>query len=102
MVRSASLGGGGERPSHVWSLRGGLARTAYRPMDSAAALDAANRRLRPEQAATVRELTADVAARFYAPLPAAPVAPPQPRPQVTLPSWVGHRSPPEGGVHLGP
>lgn len=48
--------------SHAWTLRGGLSRTAYRPMDSKAALTEFARRLSPEEATRVRELTADVAA----------------------------------------
>lgn len=74
-VRRASTGRGDDRRSHAWSLTGGVSRTAYRPMNSAAMLDAAARRLSPEQIAVVRDLTADVAARFY---PPSPVAAPSP------------------------
>jgi hypothetical protein len=71
-VSQATSGGGDDRRAHTWSLRGGVSKTAYRPMDSAAMLTAAQRRLSPDEVAEVRELTADVAARFYpalAPIP---------------------------------
>jgi hypothetical protein len=64
-VTAATSGGGSDRESHAWSLRGGVSKTAYRPMDSAAMLDSAARRLSAQEIAVVRELTADVAARFY-------------------------------------
>lgn len=58
--------------AHGWSLRGGLSRTAYRPMSAATALSASRGRLTPEEAGRVRELTADVAARVLpAPVSAA-------------------------------
>ena len=46
-----------------WSLRGGLSRTAFRPMGSATALSSYRTRLTPEEIDRVRELTADVAGR---------------------------------------
>jgi hypothetical protein len=51
-----------------WSLRGGLSRTAYRPMGRTTALSSYRARLTPEEIDRVRSLTADVAARV---LPAA-------------------------------
>jgi hypothetical protein len=51
--------------AQVWSLRGGLSRTAFRPMDSTAALGSFRDRLTPEEIDRVRELTADVAGRYY-------------------------------------
>ena len=48
----------------AWSLRGGPSRTAYRPMDSRAALATGGAALRPDEAARIRELTADVFARI--------------------------------------
>ena len=48
----------------AWSLRGGLSRTAYQPMDSRSAAAAALKRLSPEDVERVRELTAVVAERF--------------------------------------
>jgi hypothetical protein len=51
-----------------WSLRGGLSRTAYRPMGQATALSTYRSRLSEDEVARVRELTASVAARV---LPAA-------------------------------
>ncbi|MDT0306760.1 sulfotransferase [Streptomyces sp. DSM 44917] len=49
-----------------WSLRGGLSRTAYQPMDSRAALTTYRDRLSPAEIARVRELTGAVRERFYA------------------------------------
>ena len=54
---------GSEQGSHRWSLRGGLSRTAYRPMGSATALSTYRTRLTPDEVERVRELTADVAER---------------------------------------
>ncbi len=65
-VAAATTGGDGPaRGSHSWSLRGGLSRTAFRPMDSGAALESYRQRLHPDEIARVRELTADVAAHHY-------------------------------------
>lgn len=50
-----------------WSLRGGLSRTAYRPMGQGTALSTYRSRLTPEEIARVRELTGDVAARVLPP-----------------------------------
>lgn len=47
-----------------WSLRGGLSRTAFRPMDSRAALDSYKSRLTEDEITRVRDLTAGVAERF--------------------------------------
>ena len=63
-VRAATT----ERPGAAqgamrWSLRGGLSRTAYRPMSSGTALATYKQRLTPDEVARVRELTAPVAAR---------------------------------------
>lgn len=49
----------------AWSLRGGLSRTAFRPMDSRAALGSFRDRLTPQQTDRVRELTAEVGGRYY-------------------------------------
>jgi hypothetical protein len=46
-----------------WSLRGGLSRTAYRPMGQATALSTYRSRLTPEEIERVRVLTSSVAAR---------------------------------------
>jgi hypothetical protein len=54
---------GAEQGSHRWSLRGGLSRTAFRPMGSATALSTYRNRLTPAEVERVRELTAGVAAR---------------------------------------
>jgi Sulfotransferase family len=61
---ATTAAGGGER-GFAWSLKGGLSRTAFRPMDSEQALTAHVGRLSEEDAQRVREITADVAARFY-------------------------------------
>jgi hypothetical protein len=55
---------GAEQGSHRWSLRGGLSRTAYRPMGAATALSTYRSRLTEAEVDRVRELTADVAARI--------------------------------------
>jgi hypothetical protein len=55
-----------------WSLRGGLSRTAYRPMGRATALSTYRDRLTHEEIARVRELTQEVADRI---LPAAGLPP---------------------------
>jgi hypothetical protein len=54
---------GAEQGSHRWSLRGGLSRTAYRPMGSATALSTYRTRLTDAEVERVRELTASVAGR---------------------------------------
>lgn len=53
-----------ERP-HVWTLRGGLSKTAFRPLDSRANVTRWRRYLSAEETARVRRLTDDVASRFY-------------------------------------
>ena len=63
-VEAATSGSGDSAAgSHRWSLRGGLSRTAYRPMSSETALSTFRSRLTPEEIERVRELTATVAAR---------------------------------------
>jgi hypothetical protein len=49
----------------AWSLRGGLSRTAFRPMDSRAALGSFRERLNQQEIDQVRELISDVAGRYY-------------------------------------
>lgn len=64
-VRAATTGGtGSDEGSHRWSLRFGLSKTAFRPMDSRTMLTAASR-LPEADANQVRELTADSAADLY-------------------------------------
>lgn len=53
-----------ERP-HVWTFRGGLSKTAFRPLDSRENLDRWRKYLTAEEGARVRDLTSDVAGRFY-------------------------------------
>jgi hypothetical protein len=65
--RVAAATSGTERTdrSHAWTLRYGVSRTAFRPMDSRAALRSYETRLTPEDIFRVRALTADVAGRIY-------------------------------------
>jgi hypothetical protein len=64
-VRAATAGRGDAEHRFAWSLRGGLSRTAFRPMDSRAALQTYRGRLTTPEITRVRELTADVAGRYY-------------------------------------
>jgi hypothetical protein len=64
-VERATTARGGTDRSHVWRLRGGLSRTAFRPMDSRAGLQTYRDRLSAQDIHRVRELTADVTSRFY-------------------------------------
>jgi hypothetical protein len=61
----ASCTGARKAAAFQWTLRGGLSRTAFRAMDSRAALASYRDRLKPEEIERVQELTADVARRFY-------------------------------------
>lgn len=56
-----------EAQGFAWSLRGGVSRTAFRPMDSRAALSSASDRLSPAEIDRVRDLTSEVAKRYYDP-----------------------------------
>ncbi|WP_059009404.1 sulfotransferase [Streptomyces specialis] len=64
-VREATQAENAPTRAMSWSLKGGLSRTAYQPMDSKAALVTYRDRLGEEEIARVRELTADVRARYY-------------------------------------
>ncbi|MGK5531989.1 sulfotransferase [Streptomyces sp. URMC 129] len=64
-VREATQAGNAPTRAMSWSLKGGLSKTAYQPMDSRAALVTYKERLTEDEIARVRELTADVRARFY-------------------------------------
>ena len=55
---------GAEQGSHRWSLRGGLSRTAFRPMGASTALSTYRSRLTADEVERVRDLTADVAGRI--------------------------------------
>ena len=50
--------------AHSWSLRGGVSRTAFRPMDRDQALGTFRERLTDDEIARVRSLTDDVYTRF--------------------------------------
>ena len=64
-VAAATSGTGRTDRSHAWTLSYGVSRTAFRPMDSRAALRSYETRLTPEEISRVRALTADVAGRIY-------------------------------------
>jgi Sulfotransferase family len=66
-VISATTAHARTQGAQAWSLRGGLSRTAFRPMDSRAALGSFRERLTPQEIGRVRELIADVAERYYDP-----------------------------------
>lgn len=63
-VLAATTGTAGSDRSHAWSLRGGLSRTAYRPMTPSRALSTYQQRLSPTEIARIRALTDDILARF--------------------------------------
>jgi hypothetical protein len=65
VVRGAS--GSSRNKSHSWrfSRHGGLSRTAFRPMDSKAMINAWRTTVDPDEAARIRKITAGVADRFY-------------------------------------
>jgi hypothetical protein len=56
-VVEATTGSGSDRGAMRWTVRFGLSRTAFRPMDSKQAVDAAQRRLSTEDAERVRKIT---------------------------------------------
>jgi hypothetical protein len=64
-VAAATSGTGRTDRSHAWTLRYGLSRTAFRSMDSQAALRSYEERLTPAEISRVRALTSDVAGRLY-------------------------------------
>jgi hypothetical protein len=64
-VVAATTGHRSADKSHSWSVRGGLSRTAFRPMNSAAALHSYRERLTPAQIERARKLTADVSRQYY-------------------------------------
>jgi hypothetical protein len=51
--------------SFLWSLRGGLSHTAFRPMNSGAAISSYQERLTPHEIRQVWELTSEVAKLYY-------------------------------------
>jgi hypothetical protein len=59
--------GNSKNQSHAWrvSRRGGLSRTAFRPMDSKSMIWAWKERISPSEAARIRVITGTVADRFY-------------------------------------
>lgn len=61
---AATTASGTTTNSHAWTVRGGVSRTAYRPMDSKASLSSYRERLTPEEIERVRDLTAETDARL--------------------------------------
>ena len=57
--------GKAEGGQHSWTLRGGVSRTAFRPMDSRSSLGAFRSRLSEQDIDRVREITDTVASRYY-------------------------------------
>jgi hypothetical protein len=57
--------GKAEGGQNSWSLRGGVSRTAFRPMDSRSSLGSFRHRLSQQDIDQVREITDAVAARYY-------------------------------------
>jgi hypothetical protein len=59
--------GNSKNQSHAWrvSRRGGLSRTAFRPMDSKSMIWAWKDKISPSEAARIRVITGPVADRFY-------------------------------------
>ncbi|MGP3966135.1 sulfotransferase [Streptomyces sp. 6N223] len=64
-VREATTAGNAPTRAMSWTLKGGLSRTAYQPMDSQAALRTYKERLTAEEIDRVTELTREVRSRFY-------------------------------------
>jgi len=64
-IRRSTSAHDSSKGAHQWSLRGGLSRTAFRPMDSRKAVTANRELLSPAEADRVRELTGHVATRYY-------------------------------------
>jgi len=62
-IGAATTRGQGSESGFRWSRD--LSRTAFQPMDSRSTLESYRKRLTAEEIERVRELTADVAARFY-------------------------------------
>jgi hypothetical protein len=66
-IEAATTATGDTDRGFAWSLRGGLSRTAFRPMDSQQALTSHVGRITDEDAQRVRDITDDVAARYFPP-----------------------------------
>jgi hypothetical protein len=64
-IVAGTTGRGRTAKSHVWSMRGGVSRTAFRAMDSRAALVTYRERLSSGEISRIRALTEDVASRHY-------------------------------------
>ncbi|MDP9394695.1 MAG: sulfotransferase [Actinomycetota bacterium] len=68
-VQKATSAGSATPTGFRWSLKGGLSRTAFQPMDSRAALGSYRTRLREDEIGRVLDLTEDVRSRYYAESP---------------------------------
>jgi hypothetical protein len=64
-IEAATTATGDTDRGFAWTLRGGLSRTAYRPMDSQQALTSHVGRITDEDAQRVRDITGDVAERYF-------------------------------------
>jgi hypothetical protein len=63
-ITEATTASSDQHRGFAWSLKGGLSRTAFRRMDSRAAVSAEDRRLTPAEIDRVRSATTEVLARF--------------------------------------
>lgn len=63
-IRDATTAAHDTSRSFSWSLKGGLSRTAFRPMDSRASVNRADQRLTADEVDRVRRLTHEVLERF--------------------------------------
>jgi hypothetical protein len=64
-VEAGTSGGQRGAQAHPWSLRGGLSRTGFRPMDSRSALQSSRSRLSQDEIDRVLTLTRDVRDLYY-------------------------------------
>jgi hypothetical protein len=63
-IREATTASGDQHRGFAWTLKGGISRTAFRRMDSRAAVSQQDRRLDPDEIERVRSATGDVLERF--------------------------------------
>jgi Sulfotransferase family len=64
-VRAATTRGAAGTAAYGWTIRFGLSKTAFRPMDAATALESARTQLADREAAQVRRIAAEVARHLY-------------------------------------
>ena len=63
-IRAATSTDRDRHRSHQWTMRVGLSKTAFRPMDASASLDSYRQRLSGDEIRQVRELTDEVFSQF--------------------------------------